>query len=150
MKYYLPEGRWTHLLTGEVVDGGKWRKETHDFLSLPLYVRPNSILSFGAENTKVDYDLANDVKLVIYELEEGAEAHAVVRSTTGEAQLLVTATREADVIELKASGAGKAFRITVNGRDSLSVLDGTAPQPESSEIRVPDWENEVTIRFKVQ
>ena len=27
VSFYLPEGRWTHLLTGEVVDGGRWRKE---------------------------------------------------------------------------------------------------------------------------
>ncbi|RUT35507.1 alpha-xylosidase [Paenibacillus zeisoli] len=150
VKYYLPEGRWTHLLTGEVVDGGKWRKEVHDFLSLPLYVRPNSILSFGAENTKVDYDLANEVKLVIYELEEGAEARAVVRNTEGEAELLVTATREADVIELKVSGAGKAFRLSVNGRDNLNILGDTDAGPTSPEIRVGDWKDETHIRIKLQ
>lgn len=36
--YYLPEGEWRNLLTGESVQGGKWRKETHGYLSLPLWV----------------------------------------------------------------------------------------------------------------
>ena len=31
--YYLPAGRWTSLLTDEVVDGGGWRTETHGFAS---------------------------------------------------------------------------------------------------------------------
>lgn len=38
--YYVPEGKWSHLLTGEEVVGPRWVRETHDFLSLPLLVRP--------------------------------------------------------------------------------------------------------------
>ena len=36
--YYLPEGEWRNLLTGEFAQGGKWRKETHSYMSLPLWV----------------------------------------------------------------------------------------------------------------
>lgn len=36
--YYLPEGEWRHLLSGEVRQGGKWFKEQYDFFSLPLWV----------------------------------------------------------------------------------------------------------------
>jgi alpha-D-xyloside xylohydrolase len=38
--YYLPDGEWTRLLTGETVKGGCWKSEKHGFLSLPLLVRP--------------------------------------------------------------------------------------------------------------
>jgi alpha-D-xyloside xylohydrolase len=38
VKYYLPEGEWRNLLTDEVVQGGLWRKETHDYFSLGLWV----------------------------------------------------------------------------------------------------------------
>jgi alpha-D-xyloside xylohydrolase len=37
--YYLPEGEWTGLLSGEAVKGGRWKTEKHGFLSLPLLVR---------------------------------------------------------------------------------------------------------------
>lgn len=37
--YYVPEGRWTQLLTGEVVQGGRWVRETHGTMSLPLLLR---------------------------------------------------------------------------------------------------------------
>lgn len=49
VKYYLPAGRWTHLLNGETVVGGSWRKEKHDFFSLPLFVRQNSCLPWAAK-----------------------------------------------------------------------------------------------------
>ena len=26
--YYLPAGRWTNFLTGQVVEGGRWVRET--------------------------------------------------------------------------------------------------------------------------
>jgi len=36
--YYLPKGRWTNFLTGQMVEGGRWVHETHGYLSLPLMV----------------------------------------------------------------------------------------------------------------
>jgi alpha-D-xyloside xylohydrolase len=36
--YYLPEGEWRNLLTGEVTLGNRWRKEKHGYLSIPLWV----------------------------------------------------------------------------------------------------------------
>ena len=39
VSYYLPDGEWTRLLTGEKIKGGSWRTETHGFLSLPLLTR---------------------------------------------------------------------------------------------------------------
>ena len=45
VEYYLPEGVWVNLLTGTTVKGGRWQKETHDYFSLPLMVRPGSIVA---------------------------------------------------------------------------------------------------------
>ncbi|WP_344095078.1 hypothetical protein [Microbacterium deminutum] len=44
VEFYLPAGEWTNLLTGESVAGGAWRRETHGFDSLPLYLRPGAVL----------------------------------------------------------------------------------------------------------
>jgi alpha-D-xyloside xylohydrolase len=38
VSYYLPAGEWRNLLTGELAEGGRWRTETHDYFSLPLWV----------------------------------------------------------------------------------------------------------------
>ena len=37
--FYLPAGQWRNYFTDEVVEGGRWIKETHGFTSLPLYAR---------------------------------------------------------------------------------------------------------------
>ena len=37
--FYLPEGKWVYLLTGEKAEGGKWHEGVYDYFSLPLYVR---------------------------------------------------------------------------------------------------------------
>ena len=39
VRFYLPEGRWTDLLSGQVRDGGRWFEAEYDYFSLPLYVR---------------------------------------------------------------------------------------------------------------
>ncbi|NDK32201.1 alpha-xylosidase [Nesterenkonia haasae] len=44
VEFYLPQGHWKNLLTGEKTEGGSWRWETHNFDSLPLYVREGSQL----------------------------------------------------------------------------------------------------------
>ncbi|MBN1202824.1 MAG: alpha-xylosidase [Anaerolineae bacterium] len=38
VSYYLPEGEWRHLLTGEITRGAGWRREKYDYFSLPLWV----------------------------------------------------------------------------------------------------------------
>ena len=49
--YYLPQGVWTHLLSGETVSGGGWRTDRYDFFSLPLFVRENTILPVSVHAT---------------------------------------------------------------------------------------------------
>jgi len=66
--YYLPAGRWTHLLTGQVQEGPGWIREHHGFLSLPLMVRPGTILPLGAVDHRPDYDYADGVTFRAYEL----------------------------------------------------------------------------------
>ena len=40
--YYLPEGTWTNFLTTQKIQGGGWRKEKHDFFSLPRFAFSDS------------------------------------------------------------------------------------------------------------
>jgi alpha-D-xyloside xylohydrolase len=47
--FYLPEGKWTSLITGESVSGGNWRSEKHGYTSLPLYIRESTLTQNGAE-----------------------------------------------------------------------------------------------------
>ncbi|WP_295105648.1 alpha-xylosidase, partial [uncultured Microbacterium sp.] len=66
VEFYLPEGEWTSLLTGETVAGGGWRRETHAFDSLPLYVRPGTALPWGARTDRPDYDYHDGLRLRVF------------------------------------------------------------------------------------
>jgi alpha-D-xyloside xylohydrolase len=84
--YYLPDcgaGLWTDLLSGTPRAGGRWYRETHGFLSLPVYVRPGTVLPWGAETERPDYDYANGVTLRVFELADGATASFVVPTPDG-------------------------------------------------------------------
>ena len=47
--YYVPAGRWTSLIDGRVVEGPRWMREEHGFLSLPLMVREATLLATDEE-----------------------------------------------------------------------------------------------------
>ena len=56
VEFYVPRGRWVGLLDGQVVDGPGWVRQRHDFHSLPLLVRPGSVIALGSRADRPDYD----------------------------------------------------------------------------------------------
>jgi alpha-D-xyloside xylohydrolase len=107
VRYYVPAGTWTHLLTGETVDGPAWREETHGPFSLPVLVRPGTVLPWGATDERPDYAYANGVTLRVFAPEDGREVETVVPSTTGEpAATFITSRTGGSVSVRRTSGAG--------------------------------------------
>lgn len=115
VSYFLPEGKWTHLLSGEAVTGGKWRKENYDFMNLPLFVRENSILAIGNNDNVPDYDFANEVELKLFEISDGATVSRKVPNLQGETELEVTVTRTGSSVKVSATGVGKPFYVSCHG-----------------------------------
>lgn len=132
--YYLPAGKWNSLLTGETVQGGTWRTETHDFMSLPLFVRENTILPIGANDQRPDYDFANGVQLQLHNLQDGASAQTVVRNEKGEAALTVEAARTGNTIAVTLKGASKPLSIAVKGEASAAAVAGIDAQVQDGVI----------------
>ncbi|MBD8838130.1 alpha-xylosidase [Paenibacillus sp. CFBP 13594] len=124
VRYYLPEGTWTNYLTGAKVQGGRWISENHDFKTLPMMVKPNSLIAVGAVDHKPDYDFANDVSLHLFELADGQTAQAVVVNQAAEQELTVNVTRNGSVLDVRAEGAGKPWNIVLRGIESVSSVEG--------------------------
>lgn len=72
-EYYLPKGTWTNYLTGEIAEGGTWKKEFHDYLSIPLWVRENSVIPVGIKTLEVNDSFENNLELQLFELKSKAE-----------------------------------------------------------------------------
>lgn len=77
-EYYLPKGTWTNYLTGEEVEGNCWRREMHDYLSIPLMVRENTILPTSTQTLSAQAGYEKELVLKVYGLKEGAEAYTCV------------------------------------------------------------------------
>jgi alpha-D-xyloside xylohydrolase len=122
--YYLPDGKWTHLLTNETRGGTKWYNDTYDFFSLPLYVRENTILPIGKERTRPDYDYTDGIELHIFELNSTAEA--TVYGTDTNIKLKVKAERKENRIFVSLDTVPEGARVILRGIHSVKSVDGAA------------------------
>ncbi|KNE83099.1 MULTISPECIES: alpha-xylosidase [Streptomyces] len=109
--YYVPEGTWTHLLSGDRVTGPRWVRETHGFLSAPVLVRPGAVLPLGAVDDRPDYDWADGVTLRAYGLADGAE---VTVRVPPEAEY--TVRRKGEDVRVTARGTeGRPWHLVTDG-----------------------------------
>lgn len=115
VEYYVPAGRWTSYISGEVIEGPKWIRETHGFQSVPLLVRPNTVLTVGANDSRPDYDYSDGVTFEIYELEDGAEARAIVPAQDGSVGGSVRVRREGRLVTAAVEGSITNWRLVVIG-----------------------------------
>ena len=123
--FYLPEGTWTHLLSGQVRSGGRWFRETHDFMSLPVYVAANTVLPWGAEDGRPDYDFARGTTLRVFGLEDGATAAFSVAAPDGRIAARGTVTRQdRRYVARVTEGALRDWRLSVDGRASAPLAEG--------------------------
>mgnify|MGYP000319209658 CR=1 FL=1 len=92
VQYYLPDGTWTSLLDGGKVEGGHWQTEIHDFMSLPLMVRPGTVLPLGAHDDRPDYDYLDGLELHVYQLADGESETVEIPDTKGNVAATFTVT----------------------------------------------------------
>ena len=142
-EYYLPKGTWTNFFTGEEKNGGEWITEKHDYLSIPLMVRENSIVIMGAHDDKPDYDYADGAEVRIYTLQDGKEAASVVYDMKQNVDLTVSAKKEGGKISIHTEGSkpytirlvnvkaasANGATVTVDGNDTLVT-------PSSNDIEI--------------
>lgn len=111
--YYLPDGQWTSLLDGRKVQGGHWQRETHDFLSLPLMVRPGTVLPMGKQDDRPDYDYTDGLELHVYQLAEGQTVTVKIPDLKGQLAATYTVTMKNGKAEV-ATDSKKPYTVVVH------------------------------------
>jgi alpha-D-xyloside xylohydrolase len=127
--YYVPEGKWTNLLDGSVIEGPRWVRETHDFLSLPLLVRPNSVIPIGRRTDKPDYDYSDGVTLQVYQLEDGKQVRVEIPALDGKIETSFDIKREGNMIHMQRQGLSTPWNVLLIGAKSVenaSIINGSA------------------------
>lgn len=122
--YYLPEGNWTHYLTGEKKVGGKWYEEDCGYLSIPVFVKENSLIAVGADTTRPDYDYAQDVTVKAYCLKESEETITIVYGMDKTAETTVSVKKEAGKISVHVE-AQKPCKVVL-AAENVDAVDGAA------------------------
>ena len=87
---------------------------------MPLYAKPNSIIVFGDFKNKAEYDYADNMKIVIYGLEDGKTAETEVYTKDAKLAASISAVRSGDTITVTVSGTDKPY--TVESTQGLSII----------------------------
>lgn len=136
VEYYVPEGTWTHLLDGRTVTGPRWVREQHGFDSLPLLVRPGTVLPVGARDDTPEYDFADGVTLRLFALPDGYERTTTVRAATGEpVEFLVS--RAGDEVRVTSSSTAP-WRVELTGQSAEGGPDGVVLAVRDPGTRAPN------------
>jgi alpha-D-xyloside xylohydrolase len=119
VSYYLPDGTWYSVLTGAAVRGGRWVRERHDYMSVPVLLRPGGVVLLGNEDARPE-DARATALLVHPEFMD----EQVVESA-GEQ---FTVRREGDeiVVEGRRGAGDDAWTLQLAGGASVPATDGVA------------------------
>jgi alpha-D-xyloside xylohydrolase len=152
LDYYLPEGRWTNFITGQVTEGGRWVHEKHGYMSLPLMVKPNTIIPVGANEQQPNYDFGDGVTFHVFELQDGATTTARVPTIKGEEAMTVKASRKGQQVRVQVQGEPKPWSVLLRGVGSVqSVEGGIAKADTLGTLLVPKkGVSSLTIRLPAQ
>lgn len=118
--YYLPKGRWTHLLSNKEVQGGSYQEETYDYFSLPLFVRPNSLLAIGGNKEKPDYAYNDEVTFHLFALDDNTQAEAAVHAHDGSVLAVCKVQRTGSVYDVKVQGELKNWSLCLRNIDRIA------------------------------
>jgi alpha-D-xyloside xylohydrolase len=132
VSYYLPEGRWTRFIGdgAPVAEGGRWQRERHGYLSLPLLARPHSVIPAG-NGRSPDYDYTDGVCFHLFELEEGRTIRSAVPAPRRETGLEAVITRDREGFTAEAAPARKPWSICLRGIHTFRSLSPGASAQDS-------------------
>jgi len=149
VSYYLPPGRWTSLLDGGVADGGAWRTEKHGYKSLPVMVRPGSIIPVGTEEGRPDYDYADGVVYHLFQPAPGFECSATVVSSEGREEATVAVRRDKDVLTVTKQGARKPWRVCLRSITGVRGAENASLEvvPEGTMVVPAKGAEKITLRL---
>ncbi len=146
-EYYLPEGTWTSVLDGSVREGGKWYKEEHSYLSIPLFAKEGSIVAMGAVDNDPVYDYAKDVELRVYALKDGMNAETVVYNADNEVEVKISAVNEAGTYKINVD-SDKAYKVVLVNAGEPNEVAGAAYEMDNNNLVLKsEASSEIIIKY---
>ncbi len=145
-EYYLPEGKWTNFFTDEVREGGKWYREKHDYLSIPLWVKADSVIALGKQDDRPDYDYEEQVELCIYEPTGDRRVEKVVCGMDAKEVLCICAELSGKELSVHVD-ANKPYTIRLKNMQIAAAVHATIRMDGTDTIVVPT-EKSIVLTLK--
>jgi len=130
-RYYLPAGRWTNLLTNQVVaSAGQWISEPLNFMHIPLFARENAIVAMSGNDTQPEWTPTDELTLHLFQIAPGADIPVRVVPSDGKSATF-RCRRSGNKITLEGDGVARQVRVLLRaGRGkalaNAKLLDDSA------------------------
>jgi len=145
VQFWLPEGRWTHLWRHDEAQGSRWHKQNHDVLSLPVYVRDNTLLALGNNDQKPDYAWNEGTAFQLFNLDDGREAVCQVPAADGSVVFTLKAKRQGNAITVSGEGKASGWTLCLRNIQQVAGVQGGAQAGSELGVVVTAQGNALTI-----
>lgn len=135
-EYYLPKGKWTNFLSGKKYEGGRWVKEYHDYLSIPMLVRENSLVAIGNNDKIPDYDYRKEVCILAYELKENIKTAITILSMDREEKLKVEVLKNGNEINIESNGSDEAWYLILKNVSNVVEVSGAKFEVDGNDTKI--------------
>ncbi|MFN2538804.1 MAG: alpha-xylosidase [Mycobacteriales bacterium] len=120
---YVPDGVWTDLLSGEELHGPRWHRAVHPLRSLPLLVRPGSVIPTGARDDRPDYDYTAGVTLRITRPGEGLRERTSIPAHDGSDAAVFITAMAAGRLTVTSDGRATSWSVLLIGVGDVTPTD---------------------------
>lgn len=145
--YYLPRGKWTNILTNEIIEGGSWINEKFDFFTLPLMAKENSIIPIGGKDNTCDYNYLENLQLHIFNLIN--ETNAEINDVQGKTVFKVKAERNENKIMIKLSNNFDGIRIVMRNIHNIKNIQGASIEDSTEGIVLSVFKDAAEVVFEI-
>jgi len=128
VRYYVPKGVWTNILTRDRVEGPCWRSEKHDYFTLPLLARENTILVTGKSDDTTEYDYLDSVTITVFELSDNRQVSVDIFSSDAQKSGVVRASRKGKTILIETEGIKGTCRLMLTNVFRIKLASQGVPE----------------------
>ncbi len=148
VEFYVPAGEWIDLLSGAVRRGPAWHREVHPPDSLPMLVRPGSVIPLGVRDDRPDYNFADGVTLLITGPIDGMKVMTIVPALDGSAAAQFLTERTGDHLQVtRTDGEARPWSVVLNGVSELAAVSGGRLTTDRLGVRVTANADELLLEL---
>jgi alpha-D-xyloside xylohydrolase len=118
-------------------------------MSLPLYARPNSVIPIGADDSRPDYDLANNVTFHVFKPEDGACILSKVPTSNGQPASTLEISRNGQELSLKPGSGAAPWQVLLRNIPEIASCEGGDQEECALGLLITPESPEADVRLKL-